>query len=204
MPMGGAYYSMEVLPTLKGSLAIDYNTTSGNESTDQRGMNGNVDGDDTVTSKVDAGAFEKNLIWQAEDILEFASSSGDLVDIDVGGGYSGGLGRRLTANANNDYVTYPIPIAEAGTYDVTVKFKRASNGGKFQTGTASTQGGAYDEAGLSAQDCFSAGTTFPAAVSVGSRQFNSAQKYYVRFKVTGTSGAGRLLFHDYVKVKKTN
>jgi hypothetical protein len=205
MTMGGVYYFQEMLPLLKGSPAVDFGTTSGNESQDARGMSGNQDGDNNGSTGVDAGAFEKNLVWQSEENLEFFSSSGDLVNIDVGTGYSGGLGRRLDANANNDYVKYVIPIAEAGTYDVTVKFKRASNGGKFFVGFASSQNGTYTEL-PSEQDCFSANTTFPAAVSLGSQTFNAAGKFYVRFRVSGqTAGStGRVLFQDYVKVRKTN
>lgn len=205
MTMGGAYYTYEMLPLLKGSPAVDFGTTAGNESVDARGMSGNQDGDNSGSAGVDAGAFEKNLVWQTEENLEFFSSSGDLVNIDVGGGYSGGLGRRLDSNANNDYVKYVIPIAEAGTYDITVKFKRASNGGKFFVGFASSQNGTYTELPTE-QDCYSANTTFPAAVSLGSLTFSSAGKFYVRFRVSGqTAGStGRVLFQDYVKVRKTN
>lgn len=56
------------------------------------------------------------------------------------------------------------------------------------------------------QDCYAANASFPAAVSLGSLTFNAAGKFYVRFRVSGqTAGStGRVLFQDYVKVRKTN
>lgn len=205
MPFGGTYYTTEVLPLLKGSPAIDYNAPYGFESADQRGLATNVDGDNSGFSKIDPGAVEQNLIWQAEEILEFASSNGDFINLEVDGGYSGSLGRRLSANANNDYGTYAVYVPEAGTYEVVVKLKRTGDGGKFFVGTASSVNGAYSEAGFAEQTCYSANTSFPPAINLGTRNFNAAGRYWVRTRVSGAgNGGGRNLYLDYVKVRKTN
>jgi hypothetical protein len=203
--MGGAYYSMPVLMPLKGSPAIDYGASSGAEALDQRGLNGNIDGDGNGTVAIDAGAIERNQIWQSEETREWVNSSNDLVDIDVGGYPMGQLGRRLSANSTNDYVSYAVPIAEAGAYDITVKFKQASDGGKFKVGTASTSNGAYDETGFAEQNGYAAATSLPAAVNLGSRTFNAPGKYWIRFRVSAAgTGGGRALSQDYIKVRKTN
>ncbi len=204
LAMGGIYRFMEVLMPLKGSPAIDYGTLIGNEASDQRGLPGDIDGDGNGSVAPDAGAVERNQIWQMEDTLEWFSSSNDLVNIDAG--YpSQQLGRFLSANANNDYVTYAVPISEPGVYEITLKHKQASNGGKFRVGTASSSGGAYDESGFAEQTSYAASTSYPAAVNLGSRTFNAAGTYWFRFRVTAAgAGGGRNLYQDYIKVRKTN
>jgi hypothetical protein len=204
MTMGGKYYAMEVLPLLKSSPAIDYGADAGAMSTDQRGMPGNEDGDNSGAGAVDAGAFEKNLIWQSEADLQWTSSN-DPVSIDNNAGYSGGQGRRLQASGAGDFITYVVPIPEAGTYDVTIRIKKTSNAGKFKVGTASSQNGTYTYF-TPDQDGYSGSTTFPAAFTLGSRTFSTAQKYYVRFEVTGKNAVstGYSIYTDYLKVNKTN
>ena len=46
---------------------------------------------------------------------------------------SGGFVRRLKATRPGDYVTYGVPIAEPGNYNVRVKTKTGSNMGDFST-----------------------------------------------------------------------
>jgi hypothetical protein len=72
-------------------------------------------------------------------------------------------------------------------------------------GTSSSMNGVYDESGFVEQTCYSSATTFPAAISLGTRTFNSAGKYWVRFRVTAAgAGGGRALHDDYVKIRKLN
>jgi hypothetical protein len=205
LAMGGEYYDMEVMMPLKGSPAIDYGASNAAQSFDQRGLKGNIDGDGNGTVAVDAGSVERNQIWEMEDTREFASSSGDFVNIDVGGYPAGQLGRVLTANANNDYVTYAVPIPEAGIYEIIVKFKQTSSGGKFKVGTATSSGGSYDETVFAEQNGYAASTSLPAPVNLGTRTFAGPGKYWVRLRVTAAgTGGGRNLFTDYIKVRKTN
>ena len=192
MPFGGNYYSVEVLPLLKGSPAIDWGAPQGWELADQRGLNGNVDGNNNGTATSDPGSLEQNLIWEAEEILEFGSSSGDFINIEMDNGYTGALGRMLSANANNDFGSFAVYVPEAGTYEIVAKIKRASSGGKFFVGTASSLNGAYSEAGFAEQTCYSANTTFPGPITLGSRTFNGAGRYWVRMRVSGAgTGGGR-------------
>jgi hypothetical protein len=205
LPMGGYYYSMPVLMPLKGSPAIDFGANNGAEALDQRDMNGNVDGDGNGTVAIDAGSIERNQIWESEATLEWVNSSNDLVNIDVGGYPGGQLGRRLTANATNDYVSYAVPIPEAGIYEIIIRFKQASDGGKFKVGTASAPNGAYDESVFAEQNGYAAATAFPAPVNLGTRTFNAPGKYWIRFRVSAAgAGGGRNLYQDYIKVRKTN
>jgi hypothetical protein len=196
---------MPVLMPLKGSPAIDFGANNGAEALDQRGMNGSVDGDGNGTVAIDAGSIERNQIWESEGTLEWVNSSNDLVDIDVGGYPGGQLGRRLSANATNDYVSYAVPIPEAGIYEIIVRFKQASSGGKFKVGTASAANGAYDESVFAEQNGYAAATGFPAPVNLGTRTFNAPGKYWIRLRVSAAGGGGgRNLFQDYIKVRKTN
>jgi hypothetical protein len=144
-------------------------------------------------------------IWQAEDLSQWFSSTSDLVNIDAG--YPAGqLGRILSANATNDYVTYAVPIPEPGAWEVVVKFKQASNGGKFRVGTSSSSGGTYDETGFAEQTSYAASTTYPAPVTLqGTRTFTTAGNYWFRFRVTAAgAGGGFNLYQDYIKVRKTD
>jgi len=196
---------MEVLMPLKGSPAIDYGSAQFEEGViDQRGLSDNVDGDGNGSVARDAGAVERNQIWQAEDLSQWFSSTSALVNID--GGYPAGqLGRILSANATHDYVTYALPIPEPGVWEVVVKFKQASNGGKFRVGTSSSSGGAYDETGFAEQTSYAASTTYPAPVTLGTRTFTTAGNYWFHFRVTAAgAGGGFNLYQDYIKVRKTD
>jgi hypothetical protein len=201
MTMGGVYHYNEVLTLLKGSTAIDQYSGSA-QPVDQRGVSVPQNGDNTGTALTDAGAFEKNLNWQAEDDFELLMSAGDSVNPDSAGYPSGQLGRVLQANAAGDFVTYVVGIAESGTYNITVKYKRAPAGGKFVVGTSSSPSSGFSEF-TAVQNGYSSSITFPTAVSLGTRSFNAPGKYYIRFRVTDKgTGNGFNVFNDYVKVHK--
>jgi parallel beta-helix repeat protein len=205
MTMGGAYNWMEVLPTRKGSSAIDFNAAAGALPLDQRGIAGNQDGNNNGSSAVDAGAFEKNLVWQSEDELQWTNSANDLVNIDVFSSYSGGLGRRLSASGVNDWVQYPVPIVESGTYDIIIRYKKTSNAGQFRVGTSTSPTSGFTWFTPN-QEGYSGTTTMSSVINLGPRTFSAAGKIYVRFQVMGKAGAsnGYDIYTDYVKVWKTN
>jgi hypothetical protein len=204
MAMGGLLYWLEVLPLRKGSPAVDFNATASAESTDQRLLAAPQDGDNNGSSSHDAGAFEKNLIWQSEQELQWTNSANDLVEIDIFSGYSGGLGRRFQANGTSDWVNFTIPIVESGTYDITIRYKRTSNAGQFRVGTSTSPTSGFTWFTPN-QNGYSTTTQMSSVISLGSRTFSAAGKIYVRFNPTAAGGQGGFnIYPDYIKVRKTN
>jgi hypothetical protein len=195
LDMGGWFGSTPVRPLLKGSTAIDYDA---NVSSDDQRQIDTQDGDNNGTSKQDVGAYETNLLWENE--IHGYQASSDMTEIDVDSGYSGFGGFTLHADAVDDYLTLPMYFAESGTYTVTIRAKRATNGGRFKVGTSTSTSG-FSEFGTTI-DLYSSSTSF-TTVSLGTRAFN-AGKYYFRYRVTGkaASSSGYQLYPDYIKVVK--
>ena len=111
---------------------------------------------------------------------------------------SGGAGTQLNATGKGQYVTYAVPVQDAGTYNVRVRVKTGPNAGIFRLSIDGTnQGQPQDEytptAGYSELDL---GTvTF---LTAGNKGFN--------FLVNGKNpnSGGYVLAFDYIELISTN
>lgn len=185
-----------VRPLLKGSVAIDL-TPLDSGILDQRGVDAQ-DGNNDGSVLTDAGAYEANLRWESGffGITQYSDTN----DIEFNSGYSDSTGLVLHANAVNDFITLPVYFAEAGSYSVAVRVKRASNGGRFLLGTSATTSG-FSEFPASIES-YSSTSNF-TTISIGTRTF-AVGKYNFRFRVTGKASAssGYKLYSDYIQVIK--
>jgi hypothetical protein len=106
---------------------------------------------------------------------------------------SGGAGTYFNANAIGDYITYTVPVVQAGTYDVRIGVQTKSNKGIFQLAINGTsQGQSQDEYDSTVRYVIrDLGTVF----------LNSGNQAF-KFNVTGknTSSTGYTLAFDYIEL----
>jgi hypothetical protein len=109
---------------------------------------------------------------------------------------SAGSADKLDANAVNDQVSYTVPVAQAGTYSVKVRYKTLNSRGIFQLSVGSTAVG-------SPVDQYATTSTWNE-VTVGTIGVGSAGNQTFTFKVTGKNAAssGYNLTIDSVKLIK--
>lgn len=185
---------------LPGSVALDIvNQWETSSTTDQRGVKrpqlGSTNGD-----MFDMGAYEESRL--ETETLQVASKTAAVTHTIVSNAnYSNGQGTNLQSTANNQFVTYATPAATTGgTYNVVIGFKKGSSGGKFQVATSQALVGPYTNL-AGAQDGF-AGSSSWTSVNLGSVSLPALGTSFIRFSVTGTSGAGRQIFPDFIQLTK--
>lgn len=183
-----------------GSVALDIvNAWETSSTTDQRGVKrpqlGSTSGD-----MFDMGAYEESRL--ETEILPVANKTAAVTHTIVSGAsYSNGLGTNLQSTANNQFVTYATPAATTGgTYNVVVGFKKGTSGGKFQVAISQALVGPYTNLGA-AQDGFASSSSW-TSVNLGSVSLPALGTSFLRFTVTGTSGAGRQIFPDFIQLTK--
>ena len=101
-------------------------------------------------------------------------------------------------------MTYALPIAEPGRYDVSIGARTGPDAGKFQVAIADDPAGPWTAVGPE-QDGYAA---TPAFVSLGpfAAQFTSPGEKLVRFTVTGKNAASTgypACILDYIQAKKS-
>ena len=111
---------------------------------------------------------------------------------------SGGKGTQLNATGKGQYVTYTVPVSDAGTYKVRVSVKTDPKQGIFKLSVGGvTQGNAQDEytpaIGYSVRD-------------LGTVTFLSSGNKPFTFQVTGKNAksSGYSLAFDYIELIPTN
>jgi hypothetical protein len=80
----------------------------------------------------DVGAIEQGP-WEAERISQFQLSGGTHIVIPTSGSdnnLSDGKAMRFRGTANGQFVTYRMPISEAGSYALDVKVRRGPSGAR--------------------------------------------------------------------------
>ena len=205
----GGQNNLPVHRLLSGSIGLD-SETFGPIPLDGRGLSRPMDGDGNGSKIHDRGAFELRPLQLETETLTVVAKSSDTHSV-VNDGCaaptlhclnSGGSGTNLQANAVNDFVTYRTASLPTGTFTVSVRFKRAPNGGRFQLAFANSQNGPFTNVG-SAQNGFAL-TTDWATVNLGSIAISSAGQKFFRFTVTGRSGfsAGFHVFPDTIDLVK--
>ena len=107
---------------------------------------------------------------------------------------SGGSGSVLEATRLGDYVTYAVPIAEPGNYNVAVKAKTGKNTGMFQLFIDGAKQGYVQKEATSCSD------SGDCLCDLGTVKFAKTGRKAFQFVVTGrdTGGTGCNLAFDYL------
>jgi sugar lactone lactonase YvrE len=109
-------------------------------------------------------------------------------------GASGGAGTYFNAIAASNYVSYPVSVAKAGTYDVRVGIQKKPNKGIFQL--------AINELNVGQpQDEYYPSITY-GVLDLGPVSFSAAGSYRFKFTVVGknASSTGYTLAFDYIEL----
>ncbi len=141
------------------------------------------DGSLTFGLMWDAGAIEFNTVWHPSQLLVHASSGDSYIAGDNHGYF------RFSANAVGDYVTFAVPISEAGTYDINAHIGKMRDNGNYQLEYSSSLSGPY--APIVTQDFYSSvSVPLKTAMTMGTITIPAAGAFtpglrYFRFRVLG-------------------
>lgn len=215
MSMGGKA-SLPVLPLLPGSPAID--AAPGGPADQERDdwiasvdppapddwtrFDRNVDGDGDGVAVPDLGAYEVNLRWQTELLAVAATGPAPHTVITTPDGFDRGAGTLYAATSDaGEFVTYVVPVAEAGTYDVTVGLMTAPDAGAFRLAAADDPGGPWTDVGA-VQDGYAMDAAFTEVGPLSRVTFTAPGQKYLRFTVAGKNaqGGGYRLYLDYLRL----
>ncbi len=107
---------------------------------------------------------------------------------------SGGAGTYFNANAVAKFITYTVPVANAGTYHVRVGVQTKPNKGKFQLAINGLNVGVP-------QDEYSSTVGYQMR-DLGTVSISAAGNYAFKFTVTGknASSTGYTLAFDYIEL----
>jgi hypothetical protein len=214
MSMGGEE-SLPVVPLLPGSPAID--AASDDQALDEQRdewiaavdpaapdnwtlYDRVVDGDGDGVAVRDLGAYEVNLRWQTELLAVAASGPSPHTVVTTPSGFDRGAGTSYAAaGAGGEFVTYLLPVAQAGSYAVKVGILKAENAGSFQLAVADAATGPWTDVG-SVQDTYAAGGGFAELGPLAAAAFGTPGQKALRFTVAGKNpqSAGYQLFLDYI------
>ncbi|HVY38270.1 MAG TPA: hypothetical protein VHM31_10045 [Polyangia bacterium] len=161
-----------------------------------------VDGDGDGEAARDDGAYEVNDVWQTE-LLAVAAQGPSEQTIITAPQLARGAGTAYAASTAGDFVTYRLPVAEPGAYDLTIGVMQAPIGGRFQLAVAESLDGPWTDVGPP-QDTYAPRSAFPALGPFRGVTFASAGEKLLRFTITGANPAsgGHHLFLDYIDARK--
>lgn len=136
-----------------------------------------------------AGSTTTNL--EVENLSQAAAS--DAVTSISEAEASGGVARKLSSNAVNDYITYTVPVPQAGTFSIWVRVKTGSTRGKFQLQVEGVNQATVDE--------YSAVGSY-VDLNLGTRAFASSGSKVFNFLVIGknASSSGYDLTFDNIQL----
>jgi hypothetical protein len=222
MDMGGVDH-LPVHPLLPGSPAIDLSDQTRPFGVVQQrdAWNGTIDdpplGDDpgdtptwslfgpelAVNPLADSGAYELDPRWETELLAVVDLSAAGHGAVTVGGAFSKGAGTRLDARRAGDFVTYQVPVPEAGSYGVAARIRSDGGTGTFQLSVAEAPSGPFVPIG-SPRDGYAAAYEWQL-LDLGSVSFATAGQKFFRFTMTGKNDAssGYDLTLDYLSVTKS-
>lgn len=221
MSMGGAG-RLPVHPLLAGSAAIDAVTDVMYEGQYEDQRDGWIpdldppvahddwslfdrlaDGNDDGRTASDFGAIDMNPRWQTE-LLPVADKgpSPHRVVVDSSGFDRGAGTEYAAASATNEFVTYRLPIAEPGYYELTAGLRETPSGGRFQMAVADDPSGPWTDVGT-IQDGFARGPTFAAFGPFSTPLFATPGEKAIRFTIAGKNAAsgGYGLSLDYIDAR---
>ncbi|HEY7375589.1 MAG TPA: hypothetical protein VIF57_25755 [Polyangia bacterium] len=163
-----------------------------------------VDGDGDGTAVRDLGAYERNDRWQTELLAVRAQGPASYAIVTIPGGYDRGAGTiYAAASASNEFVTYALPIGEAGHYDVTVRARTDADAGKFQVAIADDPAGPWTALG-GEQDGYASPAGF-ASLGPLPAFFAAPGERLIRLSVTGKNAAssGYRMYLDYIELARS-
>jgi endo-1,4-beta-xylanase len=127
------------------------------------------------------------LAGQCEKLSVLAISSGDTHAAVTDTKLSANAGRKLSANAANDFITMQAQVPFSGQWNVKLGGLKLVSGGRFQLAVAPPGSTTFTNVGA-VQDTY-ASTTAAAVFDLGSVTFNSAADWQFRCTVTGKNGS---------------
>ena len=165
-----------------------------------------VDGDGDGMAIRDLGAYETNDVWQTELLTVAAKGAGTHEVVTSPDGFDRGAGTAYAAaDATQQFVSYVLPIAEAGTYAISVGVKKASDAAQFQVTVADQPAVVGQTKALgTVQDTYAGSEGFAELKLTDGQAFATAGPKTFRFGVVGKNAMslGYRLFLDYIKVSK--
>ena len=151
----------------------------------------------------DLGPVEMNARWQIELLAVQAKGPAPHTVVTEPMGFDRGAGTSYAATgASGEFVTYVLPVTEAGTYAIDVGVLQGNASGQFQLAIAGDPAGPFvDLGGL--QDTYAPNVSFPA-VAFPPFTFDAPGQKYLRFTVTGKNPASSAygLYLDYIDVAR--
>jgi hypothetical protein len=163
-----------------------------------------VDGDGDGLAVRDLGAFEANDVWQTELLQVRAKGPGSHALVTLPDGYARGAGTSYTAtSASGEFVTYVVPIAEAGSYQVSVGLRRADDAGQLQVAIADDPAGPWLELDA-AHDTYAPSSEIDE-IPLARLDVPAPGQKFVRFAVSGKhpESRGFHLYLDFIRVKRS-
>lgn len=218
MPMGGIA-NLPIHSLLEGSPAIDaaiedttpdqqrdpwIAITDGTQPPEWMMFERVVDGDGDDDAVRDLGAFEANDVWQTELLSVQAKGPGAHAVVTTPEGYARGAGTSyVPMGTSGEFVTYVVPIAVAGDYEVSVGVRRANDAGAFQLAVADDPAGPWLSIG--SQHDTNAPVSEFAEVTLGQLEAARPGQKLFRFSISGMPAAARGLqvYLDYIRMKKS-
>ena len=162
-----------------------------------------ADGDGDGRAGPDLGAVEMSARWQTE-LLSVAARgpAAHRVVIAPAGLDRGGGTEYAAASAKGEFLTYRLPIAEPGFYDITVGALQTPKGGTVQLAIAENEQGPWVDLGTPL-DVFAPMPTFVAFGPFRGPLFRTAGQKLLRFTVTGksASSSGYQVSLDYLDAR---
>jgi alpha-tubulin suppressor-like RCC1 family protein len=165
-----------------------------------------VDGDGDGVAAPDLGAYERSDRWQTELLAVRERGPATYTVVTIPGGYDRGAGvAYLATGASNEFVTYAVPVAEAGRYAVVVRARRDADAGKFQIAIAADPAGPWTALG-GEQDLYDTTSSFASLGPFATPVLASPGQWFVRFSVTGTNpaSAGHRLYLDFIQMTRSS
>jgi hypothetical protein len=189
----------------KGSFAFDrVDPSTGDDPRDQRGFLRAQDQSGAGSGWNDIGAVEKGP-WEAERISQYQLSGGTHTLEPSAGpdpvNLSDGRAMRFRATANNQFVTYRIPIAQTGSYAIEVKARKGSSGA--QARLQWSPNGSTGWTNLGGVQEFYATTTSEVHLDF-TATLSPVGQIYFRWLVTGknTASSNRDVITDFIRLTK--
>jgi hypothetical protein len=140
------------------------------------------------------------LNGQGEKLTVSSNSPGDTLSLPVNNLMSAATGRRLDANAANDFVTFRVEVPFQGQWNVKIGVLRRSSAGQFQLAVAPPGSMTFVNVG-------GVNETYNAATSVrefnlGNHTFSAPGDWRFRFTVPAKNGnsSGFDLTIDYIRL----